>query len=127
MYHVNIDQRQYEAIDALDREIFGVADQQLFEELGCQRVPNTYFQENSFGNEITLGQKCCRISAKDHNLSSVVVSLGLFDGDRALYPKNFFFRTCSSHLLINHDHVQEMKCYLHALAYLYLKGEHNYV
>jgi hypothetical protein len=63
------------------------------------------------------------------DLSSIVVSLALFDGDCAAVHLWIFLIGMLLSLLVNalnHDHVQEISCYLHAQAYLYHAGTLNF-
>jgi hypothetical protein len=85
---------------------------------------NVAFEERSFGDIVKPGEITYPISSNYAvDLSSLVVSLALFDGDCATilfnFPKLHLVITCH----LNHDIFQEIRCYSHARAYLYLTEE----
>uniref|UniRef100_A0A0A8Y0B2 Uncharacterized protein n=1 Tax=Arundo donax TaxID=35708 RepID=A0A0A8Y0B2_ARUDO len=61
-------------------------EEERFGDLPDREVSNVPFEEKAFGHAVERGQQLCRTSASDTpDLSDIVVSLALFDGDKMLF------------------------------------------
>jgi hypothetical protein len=103
-----------------EENISAIAVQRFGETFRDREGSNVAFEERSFGDIVKPGDITYPTSSNYAvDLSSLVISLALFDGDCATilfnFPKLHLVITCH----LNHNIVQEIRCYLHARAYLY--------
>uniref|UniRef100_A0A0E0BBM9 Uncharacterized protein n=1 Tax=Oryza glumipatula TaxID=40148 RepID=A0A0E0BBM9_9ORYZ len=79
-------QKRLKALDAFENNQSATEEEQFGEGLCDREVSTTAFEEESFGHVVDPSRQTYRTSASDDlDLSDIVVSLALFDGDKMLF------------------------------------------
>uniref|UniRef100_A0A0E0R0B6 Uncharacterized protein n=1 Tax=Oryza rufipogon TaxID=4529 RepID=A0A0E0R0B6_ORYRU len=79
-------QKRLKALDAFEKNQCAIEEERFGEGLCDREVSTIAFKEESFGHIVEPSQQTYRTSASDDlDLSDIVVSLALFDGDKMLF------------------------------------------
>ncbi|EEC67158.1 hypothetical protein OsI_34011 [Oryza sativa Indica Group] len=79
-------QKRLKALDAFEKNQCAIEEERFGEGLCDREVSTIAFEEESFGHIVEPSQQTYRTSASDDlDLSDIVVSLALFDGDKMLF------------------------------------------